>query len=171
MIDIQKYKPTNAKKSDKYSINFYKWLKKHKNWPLWAYAPQWSNIDGSFVAFNFDDPKSSQIYIGFMDDDSFLTGQKLSDILCGVGQTYCYAPGCNREFFKNMIDISDWFFSEYEKIGRALWDASGENFMIDADDRFTVIGNTKRCNWSGRWYKKEIVTHKKTERFEQWVRQ
>lgn len=170
-FDIKSVKPKNVKVSDKYSANLYRFLKKNEHWGISVFAPQWSMIDGSFKEFDFDDPNCGEIYIGFRDDFGWLVGNRLSHITCGMRgylESYCYAPG-DGSFYKNMIEITDWFYSEYKEKGRALWDVSGSMRMVGDEDRFTVIGNTKRCNWSGRWYHKEVVKRQKTDRTDKWV--
>lgn len=169
--DIEKYKPNNVKKSDKYSASLYKFLKKHKDCGIKAYAPQWWMLDGSFKPFDFDDPKSGEIYIGFRDDLGWLVGNRLATILLGESEQlklYSYAPG-DGSFYKNMIDITDWFYPAYEKEGRALWDRAGTMHMMGDEDRWTYVGNTRRCSWSGRWYRKEITKSQTTTRKEMWV--
>ena len=174
MEDLKtKIKPKDGKKSDKYSVKLWRFMKEnyYKGQRCdRVYAIQWSIMDGSLEPFDKSNPKAHQLFIGRLEDDGFMSGRKLSSIISG-GKDYkqCYAMLPNS--YPNAIDVTDWFWSEYVRIGRALWDAEGCNYMIDADDRFTYVGNTKRCNWSGRWYEKKIVKKVKIERREEWVMQ
>lgn len=165
---MEKLKPKNINKSDKYSSNLYKFIRKHEFKELKAYAPQWSMLDGSFKPFDFDNPCDGEIYIGHKDDTGWLVGRRLTDILCGLSkwkEMYCYCPG---PFYDNMIEITDWFWAGYEREGRALWDVHGKRHMMGDEGRWTYVGNTRKCNWSGRWYEKNITKRQKTERTVDW---
>mgnify|MGYP000406658812 CR=1 FL=1 len=170
-MDIKQFKPKNIKRSDKFSANLFKFMRKNESWGLHVYSPQ-IDWNMNFQKFNYDDPRTRSIYIGFRDDQGWLVGRCLADIICAdrnVTECYAYSPGKDDVFYRNMIEISDWFFTEYARIGRALWDKEGANFMIGSENRFTIVGNTKRCNWSGRWYEKKITKKQTTERKEKWV--
>lgn len=172
-LNINKIKPKDGKNSDKYSVNLWRFIREHYYHGQHCdrvYAIQWSIIDGSFLPFDRNDPKASQLFIGRLGEDGFMSGRKLSNIISGgKGYKNCYAmvPGS----YPNAIDVTDWFWPEYIRMGRSLWDASGSNYMLGGEDRFTYVGNTKRCNWSGRWYEKKIVKKVKIERCEEWIMQ
>lgn len=173
MLKLNDIKPKDGKNSDKYSINLYRFMKKnyHKEQSCdRVYAIQWSIMDGSLEPFDKSNPKAHQLFIGKLRDDGFMTGRKLSNIISG-GKDYksCYAMLPNS--YPNAIDVTEWFWSEYIKIGRALWDPQGQMYMIGDSDRFTYVGNTRRCNWSGKWFKKEIEKVVKIKRIENWVEQ
>ena len=168
-----KIKPKDGKKSDKYSVNLWRFMCNNYYEGQRCdrvYAIQWDIIDGSFLPFDKSNPKASELFIGRLGEDGFMTGRRLSSILSGgKGYKDCYAMIPNS--YPNAIDVTEWFWHEYIRIGRALWDVSGGAYMLDDDSRFTYVGNTKRCNWSGRWYEKKIVKKVKVERQEEWVMQ
>lgn len=167
-------KPSDIKpggnRSDKYSINLYRFVRKN-SWLRGVFASQWSQWDGSFVEFDRENVRLSEVYIGCRDDDGWLTGASLSSILCGGSgylQAACFMPSKNNTFYSNMIETTDWFWPEYQRIGRSLWDLQGKLHMLDDDDRWAYVGATRRDNWSGRWQKRQIVKEQKTHRHEVW---
>jgi hypothetical protein len=166
-------KPKDGKKSDKYSVNLWRFMVENYYDGQRCdrvYATQWSIMDGSLLPFDKENPKASELFIGRLDETGFMTGSKLSRITSGgKGYKECFAMIPNS--YPNAIDVTDWFWSEYIRIGRALWDVDGESYMLGDEGRFTYVGNTKRCNWSGRWYKKKVVKKVKIERREEWVMQ
>jgi len=48
-------------------------------------------------------------------------------------------------------DITEEFWSEYERIGRCAWDKNHRISMIGDENRYSVSedGKTRQCNWCG----------------------
>jgi hypothetical protein len=160
-MDHTKFKPANGKKSDKFSINLFRFLRKHRHSQV--YVSHTCRITGKPKPFDFSNPKMNQIYIGrLLSDDGWFGGKCLANILCG-GRGYlekwAFAPK-----HLELEDITEWFTKNYTLEGRSLWDRSGEIHMRDDAGRWTNVGNTRRCNWSGRWYNKVIEKVQNTSR-------
>lgn len=163
---ISRVKP-EGNRSDKYSINLYRFLKDNQDCDR-VFVSRCNRLTGAPVNFDFSDPCAADIYIGRMDEKWFI-GKCLSSILCGGSgykRAFAYMPNSN--IVKSLEDVTDWFYTHYQRQGRALWDASGTMSMIDDGGRWTCVGNTRRCNWSGRWYYSEVEKRQKTNRVKVW---
>ena len=71
-------------KADLFSENLMKWVRKHRNYPLFvAYSPI-SYVDGKRMAdFDLTKTCAGSLYVGIGDlDDGWLHGSRLSEILC-----------------------------------------------------------------------------------------
>lgn len=175
MIDINKIKPKLKGESDKYSWNFYNFLRKQFNKRddgkyikkqikvFWLTRSQW---DGKYLEF---DPSNlnkgmNQIIISSFGGKS---GYFFNSILRGVRLTNYYMPYADEE----LIDITEWFFNTYEKDGRCIFDRNHDRWMTNTDDRFTYVGNTRRCNWCGEWHHKTIEKKVKIELVDNWVKE
>lgn len=176
MIDLKAIKPKERSKSDKYSWYLYQFLNKlfkekeygkyyQKQLEIhWLHESRWDGnwldapIDG-IAKFNLN-----QILIipaGKKNDRSFY---HMSAIL-QKGRSERFALPSQW----TTTDITEWFFDNYKKDGRCVFDREHINFMQGADSRFTYVNNTRRCNWCGEWHKKEIKKEVKIKRRVQWV--
>ena len=144
MIDIEKFKPDET---GKYSPLLYKWLKSKR----FSYARQvfqtGSLMDRSVRSEHW---RPREIIIGEMHADrATVIGRNLGDIICGARgvKSQGYAYGVHGF---NVVDITDQFWAEYERIGRCAWDHSHSLHMIGSENRwhYTVLGQ-RECNWCG----------------------
>lgn len=101
------------------------------------------------------------IYIGLA-DDGWLHGARLSSILCEDFQTWAFGFG------DKVTDITDEFWKLYEQIGRCTFDRDHRMHFINDDDRYTMIGSTRRCNWCGQWHERKLEKQVRIERREVW---
>ena len=96
-------------------------------------------------------------------DDGFVSGARLIRVLCGDFKTWAFPVGPNA-----VTDITDEFWSMYERDGRCAVDRSHRMHFRNAEDRFTEVGATRRCNWCGEWHYKTITMRVNVERVEEW---
>lgn len=106
------------------------------------------------------------IILGFADDTGAICGAYLNRILCGYPQTWSFSG-----LVKSVDDITDLFWPEYERDGRCVIDRDHTGWFQNDGDRFTVIGNTRRCNWCGEWHERTLAKRTTIERREVWTRQ
>lgn len=171
-MDINKIKPKTKNYSDKYSWQLYSFLNKLykdkkegkyiKN-QLRIYWDSKSRWDGEFLDYLSGDPLSiRQIIVSPLGGTE--VGYFMSEAMNrGKVEQYWIKP-----FEPSMIDITDWFWKEYEARGRCLF-YGHENIWLTGDKgRYTVVNNTRRCEWCGEWQKKTIKVTKKVTRKEVW---
>ena len=141
---IRSVRPEVPEKPDKYSWNLYLYLKRNRNKNIRAYKD-----------------KSGKTVVGW-ECDGGVAGFNLVSILWNNKA---------QEFFMD----SYWglkeiprYFEKYQRIGRCLMVPHDEPWVPGGEHRFTIVNNTRRCNWCGKWQHKKI--HKKTVVFreEQW---
>ncbi len=174
-MNINLIKPQNKGISDKYSWQLYQYIRKRFPYTksLNDVRVYWDNIsswDGSITNLDENNINIRQIIIGKM-HSNLLSGSRLLTIMGQDKDKYemfCYHPigGWKNEQF---IDITDWFWKKYIKLGRCLLDKHHNRWWMNDDCRFTYINNTRRCNWCGQWQKKEIKKEVKILRKEKWV--
>lgn len=175
MFDIKLIKPKNIKTSDKYSTNLYKFVKKKRF--AHVYFNKKSCWDGKELKLNWNEILPSQIFIGSNMIDEFyedinigcfigkslariISGNKLYD--CGA---YCGFGGFYPK--RDFIDITEEFWKRYIKIGRCLF-LNHDAWCIGQDKRFTYVNNTRKCNWCGKWQKKQIEKETEIKRVVKW---
>ncbi|WHH59137.1 hypothetical protein [Petroclostridium sp. X23] len=173
-LDIKFIKPKKKNISDKFSSNLYEFLKAKPYYDR-VYWYEIDPIDGTRIQFSeecrFD---ISNIIIGMArDSDGVVSGRKLSSILMGVKgykDAHCYHPIGGWDP-RNFVDITDWFWDRYFKIGRCLFLDHDRTFIQDDNNtRWTYINkNSRRCNWCGEWQHRTIVKKVKIERREIWA--
>jgi len=167
--DLNRIKPKNIKISDKFSRKLYKQLKeisKEKYHNIKIYWNASSRWDGSHMPF--ENVISSggfttlnQIMIS--PDGNKRTGYFLSSIITGNKKAERFALPHTWE----LIDITDWFFDTYEKIGRCIY-SPHDGWIAEDEDRFTYINNTRKCNYCGKWQQKEIKKVQTIKRVSCW---
>ena len=107
-IDAEEYKPKVRGRADFFSWQLYKWLKK-KPYYCRVYKGAWNVISGH-------DPDNPWLYIGLI-NDGYFSGNLLRRI-CRHGQrleSWAYCSKTHR--VDEWEDVTEWFFSEYEKKG------------------------------------------------------
>jgi len=172
MINIQTVKP-QTKKSDKYSYQLYNFIKKHPRCDKVYYIASHENYDveADKVTYDevpFDESKINPYYIwiGHKNEDesyedgkivNWYSGNNLYTIL-GCGKCK-YTEFANPWLTgKHVVEITDWFWDNYSKLGRCLWDGSHQRFMTNEEERYTYIDdNTRKCNWCGKTFEKHEV--------------
>lgn len=149
---LKSIKPSSNGTSDKYSWNIYRYLKAHQNSRL---AICWYEKDGKF------DKEKSLASI-----KTFILLNGIDNNLCGARIYDLQHKGNHAELTtfsflmwdpKQFIDITDWFFTSYQRKGRCLFDLNHSTWWADSDNRFTQINkNSRRCNWCGNHQRKVV---------------
>lgn len=149
-MNLSRIKPKNKGVSDKYSWNLYKFLNKMLKVEKFAtedtvrfYWNTYSRWDGEHLPFNGHIDFGRQGIISTTDNKN--TGYLLDAVL-REGRSELYAIPLA---WQNTIDITDWFFDTYEKIGRCIFDSDHNGWMQHTDARYTYVNNTRKCNWCG----------------------
>lgn len=103
------------------------------------------------------------VYLSDREDpwsDNYFHGTELGTVTCVGGSGRVYASAWNRSAFK-VEDITDWFWANYAKIGKCLWDWKHKDYGFtsrgwsdagpgEQDERFTRIDDqTCKCKWCG----------------------
>ncbi len=170
-MDLKAIKPAIKGESDKYSWYLYRFLEKQvKQRDIGKYVPKqikvyWLNKsrwDGRLLSFDDENVDINQVFISPFGGKS---GYSLSTIMTKGKATQYYLPWSDED----LVDITNWFFSTYQKDGRCMFDRSHNGWFQGDKERFTFINNTRRCNWCGKWHTKEIHKEVKIERREVWV--
>lgn len=178
MIDLNDIKPKVRNKSDKYSWYLYNFLNKlfktkdigkyYQNQMEihWLHDSRW---DGGWL----DAPTGKDQVKG-------LNLHQLLILPAGRkhGRTFYHISSIlqkgKSEHFSlpskwSTTDITDWFFENYKRDGRCVFDREHIDFMRGTENRFTYVNNTRRCNWCGEWHTKEIKKEVKIKRRVKWV--
>lgn len=116
----------------------------------------------------YDKLLMNKVIIGSEISDGCVSGRTLGSILRGARgdatQVFCFSV----EGY-NMLDITEHFFAEYERIGRCIWDQDHTNYMVDSDKRFTMLSEIERlCNWCGKHFVGERKEYIKVTPYIDW---
>lgn len=178
-LSIKCFKPKTKGKSDKYSCQLYEFLRRHQQrfngLPNVYYIQtqdRWNSelerTEQVEVLFDKQNFSRAHIWVGNIDGEGWYYGNKLSCIIGESKEKYTiFASLWYTD--RTVIDITDWFWNEYLKVGRCIWDKSHNTWLMNDDDRFTYINkNSRRCNWCGQWQHREIEKRVKLERKSLW---
>ena len=70
---------------------------------------------------------------------------------------------------EELTDITDWFFKNYQRFGRCMFDLDHIGWWSGGENRYTKINNhSKRCNWCGVYLEREIIKEIKINKRETW---
>lgn len=143
---LESIKPKVKGESDKYSWNMYRFLKRHK-------------LENIF---------------GVMSKDGMMVGTVDSEGLSGCLVRSIISSGYRLPiefwFDKSIfgLRIMPLYLEEYQRVGRCLMLDHDEPWISGDDNRFRTIGNTRRCNWCGKWQHRTIKKIVKLTRKEVW---
>lgn len=187
-MNIKSIKPKQRGISDKFSWQLYYYIKKHHknakslldikvyyNLSEKVYDENYENYEIKHNEFDKNNLIRSNIHIGDMRkekyEEGYLTwyyGNKLNGII-GTSKEK-YTKFANPWWSKNkVIDITEWFWSEYLKLGRCLFTPHDSWYKDYNNTRWTYINkNSRRCNWCGQYQRRFIETEKITMRNEVW---
>lgn len=127
------------KQGEKYSENLHKWLKKHRNVPLFVAFSEVSDLNGKPVYHNPNKTQCNQIYIGYGDmNDGWVNGAKLSAIITNGTKAQSWAYSAALKF----TPLNDWF-TQYQVQGKCLIDPS----HLFYPERWDSEENTRQCKW------------------------
>lgn len=164
-MDIRDIKP-KTNKSDKYSINLYRFLKKNGHKKI--FYNKINPIDSEIIEFDPNNINIRQIMIGEKFSNGF-TGTRLSKILSESRDKYqmFYYIGIEKD---DLFDITDWFYKNYKEKGRCIWDSNHNKWLLDDDDRFVRINkHSRKCKYCGKIQFRTIKKQQFTKRYEKWV--
>lgn len=158
---LEKIKPKNIKKNDKYSFRIWRYIKNQQCMKVYVSLDEGEELDLNNI-------NTIKTYIGreVMDDiyefendrkvniGSF-SGRSLSSIFSGkdLKRNYCYC-GFGGSYPKKWIDITDYFWEKYIAIGLCL--IYSHNSYIQNEDRFTIDKDIRVCNYCGQEQKMHI---------------
>jgi hypothetical protein len=166
-FDSSKVKPAKARVSDKYSWNLYRFFRflekegvKHPSMDYKILYYKKSPVDGSIVEFKpTESLHAGHIFITKVyPSDQGTASRRISEIF-GMSpnkriEFYCYDFSLES---KHIVDITEWFWDEYVKHGRCIFDREHIGWWQGDDVRFTTIGqDTRRCNWCGEVQEKTV---------------
>lgn len=167
MKDAKGFSPKAHGISDKFSWRLYKFLKKHKNLRIMYYR---KTPMGKIVEF---DPTKSQhlMQLFAMIDGLSLAGACFNSIMSNSeywNEIYAFDVwGVD-----NFVDVTDWFFKEYARTGRCMFDREHSMWWQGKENRYTFINaNSRRCNWCGEWQRRKIEKQITVKRENVWARE
>lgn len=155
-------KPSVKGQSDKFSWRLYQRALKRGRERVYLMA--WSFIDG-YRAPSLDDLEAGntpayQIAIGVKNDDWF-NGNTLRNI-CTPGTAkhdWAYSPA---HHVAEWIDITDWFWSNYLRIGRCLFWKYEHSWL-------QINRNARKCEYCGKQERRSIKKVQTIKRQEIWA--
>lgn len=153
-FDLSEVKPAVAGRSDKYSWNLYRWLRKQSKdrwWPhIGVYRPPATE-------------PCRRLIVGYRppSEGGWIYGSYMNSVLCsGTKEIYAFAPPT---LLATYDDITAEFWADYLRIGRCIFDPNHTWGMIGDEARFSSLSPSKRrCNWCGatmhRHTRREVKT-------------
>lgn len=155
-------KPQVKNESDKFSWRLYK--RALKNGREKVYLMAWESIHGyrkpDIEILKSGFVPASILAIGFKDGQWF-HGASLRQV-CTPGDPnhdWAYAPG---HYVAEWIDVTDWFWREYARVGRCLLWAYVHDWM-------QINKNSRKCASCGKVERRSIKTVKEIKRKEVWI--
>jgi len=142
-LNIESLSP---KVHEKYSENLYKFLKRRG-----LKSPQKVFID-----------ENSDFWIGYFYDNDFI-GSRLMNVLTNdQTSTWCFSS-------KNTpkLNLSEFFWRDYEKIGRCAIDRNHQIHFLKSDSRYKEEGDTRVCQWCG--HKQKLRKWTETIERSEWI--
>lgn len=163
MIVPNQFKPKKKGVSDKFSWNLYRFLREYPNAKIMLYK---KDHTGDIKEF---DPNGFQGTYHFFGMIGELVGARFVDIMRAGPSAKIQLYAFSWWGDANFIDVTDWFFSEYERRGRCLFDKEHSSWWAGEEGRFTYINShSRRCNWCGAWQKMRIEKRVRLERKKVW---
>lgn len=161
-IDLNKIKPKNIKKSDKYSKVIFKYLKNNPQYRrVWFDESAYSMEHGKYVKQKFDvnNMNFKNMFFGILDGENSdcLEGKCIQSLIAGGkgSQENCFYIGHDKSHY---VEVTKEFYEKYIEIGRCIY--GHKVYLCDDDSRYTYLDNTHRkCNWCGKDQYEETVTY------------
>ena len=127
-----------------------------------------SRWDGSVIDYHKDIHKEMSIPSQIMIDPS---GQ----MIAGYFLSECLKKGSPTRFSlctfhpKHMIDVTDWFFDTYSRIGRCMFDKYHHDFDNHYNNRYYLINrNHRKCRWCEGHFHREHRKVVEVKKFDVW---
>lgn len=160
-----RFKPAVNGKSDKFSWRLYQRIL--KNGRERVYISAWDNMLGEEFTPDFEQLKQgcrkqlSRVMLGSeVEPGGWFHGRQAFKIMLTgtrVDESHAYSPRFNTS---DWLDITDWYWSEYERIGVCLF-GHGHRFI-------KINRNSRKCEHCGKHERRQILTKKTIERREVW---
>lgn len=135
-------------KTDRFSENLMKWVRKHRTSPIFVAYSRVSIIDGKPLPdFSYSKTCAGNLYVGFGDiDDGWLHGSRLSEIICNGVRAKEWANPPKYDFHV----ISDWW-ERYITGGKCCIDP--EHKLYHDRERWELYagGRKRKCVWCGNF--------------------
>ena len=145
MIHHTKVKPKVRGRSDFFSWQLFRWLKKYPTrTTIWSAT--WNVCNGI-------DPKNQSLFIGDQRDGSWIHARQLRNLCTSGSKLEAHAYGSSHDT-QNWTDISKAFWEDYLRVGVCA-------IHGDYAHKFDVEGGTRTCEYcdkSERLTQKTIVT-------------
>jgi hypothetical protein len=159
MIDPKNFKPLVLGKSDKYSWRIFRFLRKYGRFGLRVYRVGWCPLDGIVP--------SDRGHLMFVLDDGDgwpITAGVIRVTVVGNDACGCVINWSGKNWNQlEKEDVTDWFFREYARIGRCL-------FQPEWSHNFVKINrNSRKCRHCGEIHRRTVVTKKIIKRVDQWA--
>lgn len=152
---LPQIKPRNARVSDKYSANLYRFIRERR-----------------LVTVLFHKP-SGQRYLtcsNWREDDwPHVTGARIWHVLIATRRPEDCTAVYVGHLYADCEDITEVFWREYIRKGRCALDPEHERYFQGDEDRFSMIASARRCNWCGLWFRKEVEKVVEIKRITHWV--
>lgn len=130
-IDVAAIHP---KRGAKYSPNLYRWLtqrtRKHRTWTSSVFRDA-----------------TGDLWIGTLDESTFLIGCRLMRVLCNGGRVESMAYPLKQ--IGPLEELPD-FWERYTADGRCAIDPGHKMHFIGGDSRWRVTGDARECLWCGK---------------------
>ncbi len=148
-LDIKAINPKNAKK---YSPNLFKFMTNPNKKIIAEYAAVYSD-------------KQGVLWLGYRDEDSWFMGARLMAVLCNGRRcdVFAYPPVMGSK----LVEVAG-FWKRYVADGRCAIDKAHDMYFMNDQDRWTMKGNRRSCNWCGKVHQKKVRFVKKIK-CERWV--
>lgn len=167
-LDLNKIKPKNVRKSDKYDKRIYQYLKNNPEYRrVWFATENQDRVDDDVDAQKFDinNLNLGKLYFGNPNSLSGITGHCIRGIVASGKNSqlsFLYIDSSRRTKY---IEVTKEFFEKYIEIGRCVY---GHKQTIDVDTRYTYIDNKNRiCNWCGK--KEKLIEESHTRINQRWI--
>lgn len=70
----------------------------------------------------------------------------------------------------HLVDITEWFWNEYVKSGRCIFDREHNGWWQGDQERYTQINkNSRKCKWCNQYQKRSIRKVVSIKREEVWT--
>ena len=141
------------RRADKFSLNLFKFLKKHglNYWEI-CFSPCNCITGARDVEYSEKSTIAQNLYVGFLDEDGYFMGARLSEIICNGAKTKTWAHPPKKAF----VPVPD-FWERYVEHGKCAIDP--EHTLYFPKNRCTENGSLRVCKWCGR-VERAIVTEK-----------
>lgn len=156
-----RFKPAVNGQSDKFSWRFYKRILKNGREKI--YLSAWCMINGAIeVSLRDLDGfvSAGRIAVGYKSGADHFVGSKMSTICTERASTqdWAFYGGHN---VSNWLDITSWFWENYERHGRCMFYNSVHSWII-------INRNSRKCEYCGKHERRTVETVKTVKRYVKW---